>query len=151
MSKSYGNTIGLTEEPASITRKIKGMTTDPARARRTDPGTPEKCPVWDLHKLYSSDETRVWVREGCTEQAAELARGLLTAADAFDGRLPELFGNIERVLSADTGRKFVYAYFSELDALAHVFGIASPQVGAGFARLDAACRDFLSQLPKLAP
>jgi tryptophanyl-tRNA synthetase len=66
MSKSYGNTIGLTEEPASIEKKIKGMTTDPARARRTDPGTPEKCPVWDLHKLYSSDETRAWVQQGCT-------------------------------------------------------------------------------------
>jgi tryptophanyl-tRNA synthetase len=66
MSKSYGNTIGLTEDPVSIERKIKGMTTDPARARRTDPGTPEKCPVWDLHKLYSSDATRAWVREGCT-------------------------------------------------------------------------------------
>jgi tryptophanyl-tRNA synthetase len=66
MSKSYGNTIGLTEEPQSIARKIKAMQTDPARARRTDPGTPEKCPVWDLHKLYSSDETRAWVRQGCT-------------------------------------------------------------------------------------
>jgi tryptophanyl-tRNA synthetase len=66
MSKSYGNTIGLTEDPESIARKIKGMQTDPARARRTDPGTPEKCPVWDLHKLYSSDETRAWVRQGCT-------------------------------------------------------------------------------------
>jgi tryptophanyl-tRNA synthetase len=66
MSKSYGNTIGLTEDPASIERKVKGMTTDPARVRRTDPGTPEKCPVWELHKLYSSDETRAWVRQGCT-------------------------------------------------------------------------------------
>ena len=66
MSKSYGNTIGLTEDPESIARKIKGMQTDPARQRRTDPGTPEKCPVWDLHKLYSSDETRAWVRQGCT-------------------------------------------------------------------------------------
>jgi tryptophanyl-tRNA synthetase len=66
MSKSYGNTIGLTEEPQSIARKIKAMQTDPARVRRTDPGTPEKCPVWDLHKLYSSDETRAWVRQGCT-------------------------------------------------------------------------------------
>jgi tryptophanyl-tRNA synthetase len=53
MSKSYGNTLGLTEDPAAIEKKIRGMTTDPARARRTDPGTPEKCPVWDLHKLYS--------------------------------------------------------------------------------------------------
>ncbi|MEO6184800.1 MAG: tryptophan--tRNA ligase [Steroidobacteraceae bacterium] len=66
MSKSYGNTIGLTEDPVSIDRKIKGMTTDPARVRRTDPGTPEKCPVWDLHKLYSSDDTRAWVQQGCT-------------------------------------------------------------------------------------
>jgi tryptophanyl-tRNA synthetase len=66
MSKSYGNTIGLTEDPISIDKKIKGMTTDPARVRRTDPGTPEKCPVWDLHKLYSSDETRAWVQQGCT-------------------------------------------------------------------------------------
>ncbi len=66
MSKSYGNTIGLTEDPVAIEKKIKAMTTDPARARRTDPGNPDKCPVWDLHKLYSSDETRAWVREGCT-------------------------------------------------------------------------------------
>jgi tryptophanyl-tRNA synthetase len=66
MSKSYGNTIGLTEDPASIEKKIRAMTTDPARARRTDPGDPDKCPVWDLHKLYSSEDTRAWVREGCT-------------------------------------------------------------------------------------
>ena len=66
MSKSYGNTIRLTEEPESIDKKIRAMSTDPARVRRTDPGTPEKCPVWDLHKLYSSEETRAWVRQGCT-------------------------------------------------------------------------------------
>jgi len=66
MSKSYGNTIGLTEDPASIEKKVKGMTTDPARVRRTDPGTPEKCPVWELHKLYSSEDTRAWVQQGCT-------------------------------------------------------------------------------------
>lgn len=66
MSKSYGNTIGLTEEPASIQKKVRGMTTDPARVRRTDPGTPEKCPVWELHKLYSSPDTRAWVQQGCT-------------------------------------------------------------------------------------
>jgi tryptophanyl-tRNA synthetase len=66
MSKSYGNTIRLTEEPAEVDRKIRGMATDPARVRRTDPGDPDKCPVWDLHKLYSSDETLAWVRQGCT-------------------------------------------------------------------------------------
>jgi tryptophanyl-tRNA synthetase len=66
MSKSYGNTIGLTEAPESIEKKIKGMTTDPARARRTDAGNPDKCPVWDLHKLYTDADTHAWVRQGCT-------------------------------------------------------------------------------------
>jgi tryptophanyl-tRNA synthetase len=66
MSKSYGNTIAMREEPASVTKKIRGMMTDPARARRTDPGDPEKCPVWDLHKVYSDDATRDWVVQGCT-------------------------------------------------------------------------------------
>jgi tryptophanyl-tRNA synthetase len=66
MSKSYGNTIGLTEDPASIEKKIRGMATDPARVRRTDPGNPEKCPVWDLHQLYTDEKIHAWVREGCT-------------------------------------------------------------------------------------
>ena len=65
MSKSYGNTISLREEPESVEKKIKTMTTDPARVRRIDPGDPDKCPVFDLHKIYSDDERRQWVRDGC--------------------------------------------------------------------------------------
>ena len=65
MSKSYGNTIGLREDPDAVAAKLKTMQTDPARVRRTDPGDPEKCPVWDLHKLYSSEEVRRWVDHGC--------------------------------------------------------------------------------------
>lgn len=65
MSKSYGNTIGLREEPASVEKKLKGMVTDPARARRSDPGDPDKCPVWDLHKIYSDEKTQAWVQDGC--------------------------------------------------------------------------------------
>ncbi len=65
MSKSYNNTIALTEEPASVTAKIKRMPTDPARARRSDPGEPEKCPVWGLHKIYSTEEVKQWVVTGC--------------------------------------------------------------------------------------
>ncbi len=65
MSKSYGNTIGLREDPDVVAKKLKTMQTDPARVRRTDPGNPEKCPVWDLHKLYSSPETQAWVDQGC--------------------------------------------------------------------------------------
>lgn len=65
MSKSYNNTITLREEAESVTRKIRTMPTDPARVRRTDPGTPEKCPVWQLHQIYSDDATRAWVQNGC--------------------------------------------------------------------------------------
>src|SRR5690348_5270219 len=65
MSKSYGNTIGLREDPDTVVKKMRAMVTDPARVRRTDPGDPEKCPVWDLHKIYSDEPTRAWVNEGC--------------------------------------------------------------------------------------
>lgn len=65
MSKSYGNAIGLREDPDSIAQKLRTMQTDPARVRRTDPGDPAKCPVWDFHKIYSDEDTRQWVNEGC--------------------------------------------------------------------------------------
>lgn len=65
MSKSYGNTIGLREDPDAVAKKLKAMQTDPARIRRTDPGDPDKCPVWDLHKIYSDADTREWVQQGC--------------------------------------------------------------------------------------
>jgi tryptophanyl-tRNA synthetase len=65
MSKSYGNAIALREDPKEIAQKIKKMPTDPARIKRTDPGDPEKCPVWQLHQVYSDDATRDWVVKGC--------------------------------------------------------------------------------------
>ena len=65
MSKSYGNTVSLRAPDTEIDRKIRTMPTDPARVRRTDPGEPEKCPVFDLHKVYADDDTRAWVEHGC--------------------------------------------------------------------------------------
>ena len=65
MSKSYGNSIALREEPESVTKKIRTMPTDPARVRRTDPGEPELCPVWPLHLVYSDEATKQWVQTGC--------------------------------------------------------------------------------------
>ncbi len=65
MSKSYGNTILLSEPEASLRKKLKTMVTDPARVRRSDPGEPDKCPVGDLHKIFSSSETMAKVYEGC--------------------------------------------------------------------------------------
>jgi len=66
MSKSYGNTIALREEPESVAKKIRTMPTDPARVKRTDKGTPEKCPVWALHLVYSDEEKKKWAHNGCT-------------------------------------------------------------------------------------
>ncbi|MGH8503796.1 MAG: tryptophan--tRNA ligase [Gammaproteobacteria bacterium] len=65
MSKSYGNTIELREPPAQVEQKLRTMPTDPARVRRSDPGEPEKCPVWPLHQHYSSNEVQAWVQRGC--------------------------------------------------------------------------------------
>ena len=65
MSKSYGNAITLREDAQSITKKVRTMQTDPQRVRRTDPGDPDKCPVWQFHQIYSDDAVRQWVQEGC--------------------------------------------------------------------------------------
>jgi len=66
MSKSYGNAIALREDPESVAKKIKTMPTDPARVKRSDPGNPDKCPVWNLHQVYSDAAKKDWVRKGCT-------------------------------------------------------------------------------------
>ena len=69
MSKSYNNTITLREDAAAVTKKLRTMPTDPARVKRSDPGDPEKCPVWQLHLVYSEDKTRAWVQQGCKSAA----------------------------------------------------------------------------------
>jgi len=93
MSKSYGNAIGMREAPDSVTRKIRTMPTDPARVRRTDPGDPGRCPVWQLHVVYSDDSTRDWVRTGCTSAGI----GCLECKQpVIDAVLKEQTGFIER-------------------------------------------------------
>ena len=67
MSKSYNNTITLREDADSLTKKIRKMPTDPARVKRTDPGNPQKCPVWQLHLVYSDESQRQWVEKGCRQ------------------------------------------------------------------------------------
>jgi tryptophanyl-tRNA synthetase len=66
MSKSYGNTIEMREEPAQVEAKIRKMPTDPQRVRRSDPGEPARCPVWQFHKVYSDAGTQQWAHDGCT-------------------------------------------------------------------------------------
>ncbi len=65
MSKSYGNTIALRDDPATVEKALRTMPTDTQRVRRTDPGDPERCPVWKFHEIYSDDNVKDWVQEGC--------------------------------------------------------------------------------------
>ena len=83
MSKSYGNTILLSDPEPVLRQKLKTMVTDPARVRRTDPGDPDKCPVGDLHKVFSSPETMAKVYEGCRSAGIGCIECKSWAADAL--------------------------------------------------------------------
>ncbi len=83
MSKSYGNTIQMTDPEPVIRQKLKTMVTDPARVRRTDPGDPDKCPVGDLHKVFSTPETLAKVYDGCRSAGIGCIECKGWAADAL--------------------------------------------------------------------
>ena len=100
MSKSYGNTIGLTEAPADIRKKLKTMVTDPARVRRTDPGNPDVCPVGDLHKVFSSQETLAKVYDGCRSAGIGCIECKSWASDAIITEVEPIAGR-RRALEAD--------------------------------------------------
>ncbi|MBL8496748.1 tryptophan--tRNA ligase [Nitrosomonas sp. JL21] len=96
MSKSYNNTISLREDPESIRKKVRTMPTDPARVRRSDPGDPAKCPVWQFHLVYSDDKTRDWVQHGCKN--AEI--GCLDCkSPIIDSILAEQAPMLERIMT----------------------------------------------------
>ncbi len=111
MSKSYGNAITLSESDDEIRKKTKVMVTDPARKRRTDPGNPDVCPVYDWHKLFSSPETLTWAAEGCRsagigciECKARMADHLIQWIAPVRERRVEYERNPARVLEViDTG------------------------------------------------
>ena len=107
MSKSYGNTIAMREDPDLVAAKLKTMQTDPARVRRTDPGNPDICPVLELHKLYTDEATREWAAAGCRsasigcldckapliERVVEEVKGMRKRAQEFQEN-PELIPNL---------------------------------------------------------
>ncbi|MBX2870280.1 MAG: tryptophan--tRNA ligase [Acidiferrobacterales bacterium] len=104
MSKSYGNTIALRDDPARVEQAVKVMPTDPARVRLTDPGDPAKCPVWQLHEVYSDDDTRLWVDKGCRnaefgclECKKPLIKKLLEEQEVIHERAKAYVKNPERV------------------------------------------------------
>jgi tryptophanyl-tRNA synthetase len=97
MSKSYGNAIYLKDDPETVRQKLRPMMTDPARKRRTDPGDPDVCPVFDLHRAFSPPETREWAAAGCRSAGigcldckAKLAEHMLERLAGIHARRPEL-------------------------------------------------------------
>jgi tryptophanyl-tRNA synthetase len=96
MSKSYGNAIYLKDDPETVKQKLRPMVTDPARKRRTDPGDPDECPVFDLHRAFSPPETREWAAAGCRAAAfgcldckAKLGEHMLERLAGVHARRPE--------------------------------------------------------------
>jgi tryptophanyl-tRNA synthetase len=83
MSKSYGNTIMLADPEPVVRQKLKTMVTDPARIKRSDPGNPDVCPVGDLHKIFSSQETMAKVYDGCRSAGIGCIECKSWAADAL--------------------------------------------------------------------
>lgn len=110
MSKSYNNAIALRDSPDTVVKKLKTMPTDPARVRRSDPGDPDKCPVWPFHALYSDDATREWAASGCRNAGI----GCLECKQpVIDAVLEELRPIRERALEFDTDRERVQEILGE--------------------------------------
>ncbi|MBI4191924.1 MAG: tryptophan--tRNA ligase [Betaproteobacteria bacterium] len=102
MSKSYNNTISLREEDDSVTKKIRTMPTDPARVKRTDPGDPEKCPVWQLHLVYSDEKRKEWVQQGCRSAGIGCLECKQPVIDAVLAELKPMRERVQRYLEDPT-------------------------------------------------
>ena len=98
MSKSYGNTISIREEPEEVIKKIRTMPTDPARVRRTDIGDPARCPVWQLHVVYSNEETKQWVDKGCKSAGIGCLECKQPAIDAILAEQQPMFERAQKYL-----------------------------------------------------
>jgi tryptophanyl-tRNA synthetase len=99
MSKSYNNTISLRDQPKEVEKKIKRMPTDTARVKLTDPGNPKKCPVWQLHQVYSDDSIRDWVVDGCTKAKMGCIECKQPVIDAVNQELEPLQESISKYQS----------------------------------------------------
>jgi len=120
MSKSYGNALSLRESDADIEQKIRTMPTDPARVRRNDPGEPTKCPVFDLHKVYSDEGTREWVEHGCRSAGIgclECKRPVIEAVQAEVGPIRERAEALEQ--DPEQVRQTIYEGCERARGIAH--------------------------------
>lgn len=113
MSKSYHNTINLREDPVVIEKKILTMPTDPARVKRSDPGTPEKCPVWQLHNVYSSTTVKEWVQTGCRTAGIGCVECKRPIIDAINQELKPIQASIKEYEADLSSVKRIVAEGSE--------------------------------------
>lgn len=98
MSKSYGNSINISDEPGVMWEKLRTMVTDPARERRTDPGDPDKCPVWDIQKVFNSDE----------QEKKEIAAGCRSAGIGCVDCKKKLRAHVERIMGPMQEKRAFY-------------------------------------------
>jgi tryptophanyl-tRNA synthetase len=113
MSKSYRNTVDLRDTPKEVEKKILTMPTDPARIKRTDPGTPEKCPVWQMHQLYAKDDLKSWIQQGCTQASIGCVDCKRPLIDAIQKQLEPIQANIKDYESDMAGVRHLVAEGSE--------------------------------------
>jgi len=109
MSKSYNNTINLRDDPDSVVKKIRTMPTDPARVKRTDPGDPDKCPVWQLHLVYSEEQRKEWVQKGCRSAGIGCLECKQPVIDAVLAELKPMRERAQRYLDDPTIVKSIIA------------------------------------------
>ena len=108
MSKSYGNTIALRDDPNEVEQKLRTMPTDPARVRRTDPGNPDVCPVWQFHEVYSGDDVKDWVQQGCRSAGIGCIECKQPIIDAVRGELEPIQARAKELESEpDVVRTFI--------------------------------------------
>ena len=109
MSKSYNNTISLREDDDNVAKKIRTMPTDPARVKRTDPGDPDKCPVWQLHRVYSDDTRKEWVQQGCRSAGIGCLECKQPVIDAVLAELKPMRERAQRYLEDPTLARSIIA------------------------------------------
>jgi len=108
MSKSYGNTIALRDDPDAVEQKLRTMPTDPARVRRTDPGNPGVCPVWQFHEVYSDTQIKDWVQQGCRSAGIGCIECKQPIIDAVRKELAPIQAEVKRLeADPDLVRSFI--------------------------------------------
>jgi tryptophanyl-tRNA synthetase len=109
MSKSYDNTISLREDDDTVAKKIRTMPTDPARVKRTDPGNPDKCPVWQLHLVYSDEQRKSWAQNGCRSASIGCLECKQPVIDAVLAELKPMRARVQRFVDDPTLVKSIIA------------------------------------------